>query len=428
MKTWRAHHWFDIASAIPLVAILSFSLFVVWHFLTEPSYSLGFSIFRTDASSSLLGSADQPLKIDQVTSAFQEDKCCRCALDEEKREKSRRVSPLLHGFSDTELLKRAIEMETATSIRYFAKLDCIHSDIAETKNRKNAGSRVPCPDSCGRESTTARVKIAFIFMITTSLPFEALWNKYFQGKGGRYNIYVHADPFNATLFADRSSVFFGRLIPSAKADRGSPSLVMASQRLLANAMLDDPLNQYFALLSGSCIPIRSFDYGYQKITSSKKSFLEMIIFEPVMEERYRGREGGAVTMLPEIPFDKFRKGAHWFVFIRRHALMMLKDQYENKYWAKFDRPCIVHFCGTDEHYYHTLFNILEPEGVTGKTVTHVVWPSWPTEHPIMYQSWDIKKELIEDMRNKDDGHYLFARKFHEDTAESLLALADLILQ
>ncbi|KAL2611237.1 hypothetical protein R1flu_022929 [Riccia fluitans] len=452
MKPLKTKNWMDSASAIPLIAILSFSLFMVWQWVTEPPYTAAFPNFRErpyafpldqvsaltsvalpstntdDANSHMIPDPDQTQKIDDFQ-IQEEDKCCKCALAEAELEKSQRIAPLLHGWSDSELIKRTVDLEEGITDRYSASLDCLQSEAPNfkpKKNRKNADSRVPCTGLCipgGR----MRVKIAFMFMITTSLPFEALWNDYFRGKERLYNIYVHADPLNVTLFPNPSSVFHGRLIPSGHADRGSPSLVMASQRLMASAMIDDPLNQYFALLSGSCIPIRSFDYGYRVMTSSNQSFIEQITNETVMEERYRGREGGAEIMLPEIPFEKFRKGAQWFVFIRRHALLVLKDQLENKYWGKFNRPCVVYFCGTDEHYYHTLIYILDSEGANGKCVTHVAWPPYVSEHPVMYHNWDIKKELIEEMQRKDDGQYLFARKFHEDTVDSLMALTDTIL-
>ncbi|BBN18109.1 hypothetical protein MPTK1_7g19590 [Marchantia polymorpha subsp. ruderalis] len=455
MKSPRALFWLDTASLVPLVSILSFSFFLVWQWCSEPPFNPSFPNFReraytfpldqvsalttialpithTDASSHLVSNADEPHTIDEVTYE-EEDKCCKCAIDEMNWEKSQRAAPLLHGWNDKEVIRRAVEQETATTNPYSAKAECMQADPAvynpTLKNRRKGSGRVPCNHVCGKSSgATARVKIAYMFMITTALPFEALWNKYFEGKEGLYNIYVHADPFNANLFTDKSSVFFGRMISSGKADRGSPSLVVASQRLLANAILDDPLNQYFALVSGSCVPIRSFDYGYQMITASRQSFIEQITNETVMEERYRGREGGAAIMMPEIPFEKFRKGAQWYVFIRKHALIVLKDQYENKYWNKFDRKCIIYFCGTDEHYYHTLINIVDADGANGKCVTYVNWPTWVSEHPLFYQRYEINQELIRDLQSKDGGQYLFARKFQEDTADLLLAISDTILQ
>ncbi|KAL3682547.1 hypothetical protein R1sor_000569 [Riccia sorocarpa] len=458
MKAMKTRSWLDTASAIPLIAILSFSIFMVWQWVTEPPYTPAISNFQerantfpldqvaaltsialpatnsdTAASNRVLPGADEKIdEFEYFVHQEEETSCCKCAFAERESEKSQRVAPLLHGWNDSELIKRAVDLDEGATDRYSASLDCLQSEAStfnnpETKlpkDRKNESSRVPCT-SCIRPK--AKVKIAFMFMITTSLPFEALWNEYFRGHEGMFNVYVHADPLNVTLFPNPSSVFHGRLIPSAHADRGSPSLVMASQRLMANAMIDDPLNQYFALLSGSCIPIRSFDYGYKLITSSNQSFIEQITNETVMVERYSGREGGGEIMLPEIPFEKFRKGAQWFVFIRRHALLVLKDQLENKYWDKFNRPCVVYFCGTDEHYYHTLINILDSEGANGKCVTYVTWPPYISEHPVEYGNWQIKKELIEDMQKQDDGQYLFARKFDADTADSLMALTDTIL-
>ncbi|EPS57335.1 hypothetical protein M569_17485, partial [Genlisea aurea] len=74
----------------------------------------------------------------------------------------------------------------------------------------------------------------------------------------RYNVYVHADP--TARIPPPEGVFAGRIIPSRKTQRSSPTLISASRRLLATALLDDPANAYFALVSQHCIPIHSFDF------------------------------------------------------------------------------------------------------------------------------------------------------------------------
>ncbi|EPS62625.1 hypothetical protein M569_12166, partial [Genlisea aurea] len=90
-----------------------------------------------------------------------------------------------------------------------------------------------------------RPKIAFMFLTPGPLPFERLWDKFFQGHEGRFSIYVHASKDKPLHF---SRYFINREIRSNKVEWGKISMVDAEKRLLVNA-LQDPDNQHFVLLS-----------------------------------------------------------------------------------------------------------------------------------------------------------------------------------
>lgn len=94
MRSFKPPYWLYTASAIPLIAILSFSVLVVWQWALEPAYNplfpnsreraytfpldqvsalttIALPITHTDASSHLLGNAEeQTHKIDEVTEKF----------------------------------------------------------------------------------------------------------------------------------------------------------------------------------------------------------------------------------------------------------------------------------------------------------------------------------------------------------------------
>lgn len=56
-------------------------------------------------------------------------------------------------------------------------------------------------------------KIAFLFLTNGEIPLAPLWEKFFEGHGGLYSIYVHSDPqFNGSMPV--RSVFYGRRIRS----------------------------------------------------------------------------------------------------------------------------------------------------------------------------------------------------------------------
>ncbi|KAA8535775.1 hypothetical protein F0562_030791 [Nyssa sinensis] len=240
-------------------------------------------------------------------------------------------------------------------------------------------------------------KIAFMFLIPGSLPFEKLWDKYFHGHEGKFSVYVHASkqkPVHLSRF------FINREIHSEKVVWGKISMVDAERRLLANA-LEDPDNQHFVLLSDSCIPLRSFDFVYSYLLYTNVSFIDS--FEdpgPHGSGRY------SEHMLPEVEKRDFRKGAQWFTMKRQHAVIVTAD---NLYYSKFRDYCKPAMdgrnCYSDEHYLPTFFHVgpfnicvlmLDPAGIANWSITHVDWSEgkW---HPKSYRARDITYELMKNI-------------------------------
>ncbi|KAL2533429.1 Core-2/I-branching beta-1 [Abeliophyllum distichum] len=280
-------------------------------------------------------------------------------------------------------------------------------------------------------------KIAFLFLIPGALPFEMLWDKFFQGHEGRFSVYVHASKDKPVHF---SRYFINREIRSDKVVWGKISMVDAERRLLTNA-LKDPANQHFVLLSDSCIPLHDFDYVYNYLMYTNISFVDC--FEdpgPHGSGRY------SEHMLPEVEKKDFRKGAQWFTMKRQHAIIIVADSL---YYTKFRDYCKPGMdgrnCYSDEHYLPTFFHMLDPAGIANWSVTHVDWSEgkW---HPKSYQSQDITYELMRNISSiADSVHvtsderkeiqirpclwngnqrpcYLFARKFLPETLDKLMLL------
>jgi hypothetical protein len=88
--------------------------------------------------------------------------------------------------------------------------------------------------------------VAFLFLTNSDLTFAPLWQRFFAGHADRLNVYVHADPPSWMLLPSTSS-FRGRLVAAWPMRCGDPRLITVAQRLL-----DDAANAYFALLSQHC--------------------------------------------------------------------------------------------------------------------------------------------------------------------------------
>ncbi|GAV80424.1 Branch domain-containing protein [Cephalotus follicularis] len=283
--------------------------------------------------------------------------------------------------------------------------------------------------------TNPRPKIAFLFLTNTDLPFAPLWDRFFNNNQNLYNIYIHTDPLRKLSFPTNSLLKSRFVIPSKPTARASPTLISAARRLLANALIDDPLNLYFALVSQSCIPLHSFHYIYHSLFGNStlnafatqhkhKSYIEILANEPTLQDRYDAR--GHNVMLPEIPFEEFRVGSQFFTLSKRHALMVIK---ERKLWRKFRLPCInTDSCYPEEHYFPTFLSMKDPRGCTHYTLTRVNWTDSVGGHPHLYGALEVTPRLVYSLRQSNSTYsHFFARKFSQDCLESLLEIADRVI-
>ncbi|XP_010548536.1 PREDICTED: uncharacterized protein LOC104819929 [Tarenaya hassleriana] len=286
------------------------------------------------------------------------------------------------------------------------------------------------------DSQPANPKIAFMFLTPGTLPFEPLWERFFRGHENKFSIYVHASKAKPV---HTSSYFVGRDIHSDKVAWGQISMVDAERRLLAHALLDSD-NQHFVLLSDSCIPLYNFNYVYDYLVFSNVSFIDC--FE---DPGPHGNGRYSEHMLPEVEKKDFRKGSQWFSMKRKHAVVVMADSL---YYSKFKLYCRPHMdggrnCYADEHYFPTVFNMIDPGRIANWSVTHVDWSEgkW---HPKTYGAKDITYNLIKTIKSiRHSLHvtsdlqkqttlkaclwkgeyrpcYLFARKFNPETLDRLI--------
>lgn len=263
-------------------------------------------------------------------------------------------------------------------------------------------------------------KIAFMFLSKGPLPLAPLWERFFKGHESRFSIYIHSLPSYNEEFPP-TSVFYKRHIPSQVAEWGKMSMCDAERRLLANALLDIS-NEWFILVSESCIPLYKFSFIYQYITRSRYSF--MGAFDdtgPYGRGRYNE------NMAPEVNITEWRKGSQWFEVNRRLAINIVEDTI---FYPKFESFCKPH-CYVDEHYFPTMLTIQAPRLLANRSLTWVDW-SRGGAHPATFGRADIKPDFFKKIAEAKTCDYngknssacsLFARKFAPSALEPLLLVA-----
>ncbi|CAN6292378.1 unnamed protein product [Urochloa humidicola] len=270
-------------------------------------------------------------------------------------------------------------------------------------------------------------KVAFMFLAHGPLPMAPLWDRFFQGNEGRYSIYVHTMPaYRANFTSD--SVFYRRQIPSKVVQWGQITMCDAERRLLANALLDIS-NEWFVLVSESCIPLFDFNTTYQYFQNSSQSFV-MSFDDPGKDGRGRYN----LNMAPEVQLEQWRKGWQWFEVDRELAIAIVRDTF---YYPKFKQFCRPG-CYADEHYIQTMLTIEATHSLANRTVTWVDWSrAGPyAAHPAAFGRGDITEEFLRGIREGGTCMYndqnstmchLFARKFAPSALEPLLELAPTVL-
>ncbi|MED6130737.1 hypothetical protein PIB30_003313 [Stylosanthes scabra] len=271
----------------------------------------------------------------------------------------------------------------------------------------------------------ARVpKIAFMFLTKGPLPLAPLWEKFLKGHEGLYSIYIHSLPSYQATFPP-SSPFYNRQIPSQVSEWGRMSMCDAERRLLANALLDVS-NEWFILLSESCIPLYGFSKIYKYIMKSKYSFIGAFD-DPGPYGRGRYNE----NMAPVVNITEWRKGSQWFEINRKLAINIVED---TRFYPKFEQFCRP-ACYVDEHYFPTMLTIQAGNVLANRSITWVDW-SRGGAHPATFGRSDITEEFFKRVREGRqcvyNGRnitvcYLFARKFAPSALEPLLQIEPRVL-
>jgi hypothetical protein len=251
-------------------------------------------------------------------------------------------------------------------------------------------------------------KIAFCFLIYDIINHEVLWNRFFKNVDkNKYNIYIHYK-FNKSL------KFFEnyKLKNCIKTNYEDQTIPLAYNVLFREAYNDDE-NYKFIIISGSCVPMKSFDYIYNKLTIDNYGYLNTSPQNQCFPN--------CNYLLNVMDKRIISKSHNWFIFNRKlvENLCFDKDEILNKYYNKIYAPA--------EYFYYTFIKILNleneiiiTESETNEATTFTNWEGmnykYPSNRRLKNYSNISKEELLFLLNSK----CLFGRKFNIECISSFI--------
>ena len=162
-------------------------------------------------------------------------------------------------------------------------------------------------------------KIAFIFMIYNVINHEELWYMFFSNiDKSRYNIYIHYKYDERLEFLEEFKV--AKNIPTKYADIS----IVKAQNLMLFEALKDINNTHFIFLSGSCIPLKPFQYIYDNL-EEKYSYFHIANPVDCLPD--------CIAALTYIDMKYLNKASQWCILNRKHSELLVNNT-EYLLWFK----------------------------------------------------------------------------------------------
>lgn len=161
-------------------------------------------------------------------------------------------------------------------------------------------------------------KIAFCFLIYKEINHEDIWYEYFKKiDKNKYNIYIH---YKENVPLKHFEQY--KLDNTIETCWGCLSIVQA-QNLILKEAIKDQNNQHFVWLSDSCIPLKSFDYVYKYLDTSKS------YYNKAPDSQVFPR---ANNVLKYIDRKNIKKANMASIINRKHALLFVNNDNNISKW------------------------------------------------------------------------------------------------
>jgi hypothetical protein len=255
------------------------------------------------------------------------------------------------------------------------------------------------------------MKIAFLFLVISSIYHESHWLDFFKGHDAQYTIYVHA---KETL-PEYSP--FKQYEIQEKTDSTWLNSMNAQVTLLRWA-LEDPENEIFIFVSESTIPFCDFSTIYDRVMTARKSIFPFVSNAIHLDPMRSGTFWGYHNYQPRrnmhpIPEELQYRTSQWTILNRKHAEVIVQDTEHLEIISKI-------ICD-NEHYTATILAIHGMlDEVENYQITYDDWiitssPSSPftftdLQDTIQYKT--LKRAINGTLYSPQK--YFFGRKFAKD--------------
>lgn len=246
-------------------------------------------------------------------------------------------------------------------------------------------------------------KIAFCFLIYDSLDHEDIWKDFFSNiDENKYTIYIHYKDNKPLKYYDKY-----KLNNCIETKYENQTIPLAYNVLFREAYKDID-NYKFLILSGSCIPLKSFDFIYNKLTNDNYGYFNVCPKEQLYPN---------CNYLLNIIEEKYLSKSHnWFILNRKlvENLCFNKDDILNEHYKTIYAPA--------EYFYHTYIKLLNLEdeiiithNVAIDATTFTNWEGMDYKYPsrcgLKVYNYISEEELLYILNSKS----LFGRKFKKNT-------------
>jgi hypothetical protein len=163
---------------------------------------------------------------------------------------------------------------------------------------------------------TPNFKIAFLFLVIDDINYPTIWENYFRGNEDKISIYCH--PKNPEKVV--TPLLKSNIIPNL-VETGWGYITNAYFTLFYEA-LKNPQNQKFVVISESCLPLKSFDAFYDKLSSDniKTSYIKFWDVTPYdLRERLKNQDRYSYMIEK---YGNFTKHYARFCLSRYHILKL----------------------------------------------------------------------------------------------------------
>jgi len=252
-------------------------------------------------------------------------------------------------------------------------------------------------------------KIAFCFLIYDIINHEDLWNIFFENiDKNKYNIYIHYKSNTPLKYFEEYKL--KNCIPTKYEDQTIP---LAYNLLFRTAYNHDNDNYKFIIVSGSCIPLKSFNSIYNKLTDNEKGYFNV---SPQIQ-----CFPNCNSLLNVIKKEHISKSHNWFILNRKlveNLCFQDKDEILDKYYKRVWAPA--------EYFYHTFIKILDLENeiittpnIASGATTFTNWKGMEYPYESEYENKNYDSISEEELKYLLKRKSLFGRKFTLKCHDSL---------